>query len=327
MISRTFGWVQNPSDFSKLKLVVQIFDNQSEHYKTLRDILVPNLIYFPEVKNQLLTKLKSNTADFSYLELVGTSKGKNGKSPNKRSDAVADALIQITILPQSLNTTGKRWTDNWTSDGYLRWALSLNLIKHDRETDMCSITPLGLEFSRTGNDSDEETEILRKALLCYPPATQVLKIISESKKPITKFAIGSQLGFVGEKGFTSYDEELMLDWFKTANTVEQKKIKSDIEGTSDKYARMIASWLQKLGFVEKHSTTIETRNGEKAGFQEFSITARGLHALKQSNGSSKNTRVSKFLTWEFLAVEGKNRDYIRTRRSYILKWFYHENSG
>ncbi|MEG2708665.1 MAG: restriction endonuclease FokI recognition domain-containing protein, partial [Vagococcus sp.] len=33
MISRTYGWVQNPSDFSKLKLVVQLFDATSTHYQ------------------------------------------------------------------------------------------------------------------------------------------------------------------------------------------------------------------------------------------------------------------------------------------------------
>lgn len=326
MISRTYGWVQNPSDFSKIKLVVQIFDTQSIHYKNLRENLVPNIIYFDDVKNQLLTKLNSNIAEFSYLELVGTSKGEDGKSPKSRADAVADSLIQVTILPQSVNTTGKCWTDNWTSDGYLRWALSLNFIKHDRETDMCTITQLGLDFSRTDNDSDEEIAILRRALLCYPPATQVLSILNDANKPITKFAIGNQLGFVGEKGFTSYDEELMLDWFITGSEDEQKKIKSDIEGTSDKYARMIASWLEKVGFVAKHSTTVQTRNGIKAGFQQFSITGRGSHALKQAHGSSKNTRISKFLTWEFLAVDGKNRDYVRTRRAYILKYLQETKS-
>lgn len=320
MISRTYGWVQNPSDFSKLKLVVQIFDRESLHYKNLKDNLVSKYIYFDDIKDELISKLQAGKTDFSYLELVGTSKNKDGKSPKKRADAVADALIQVTILPQSANTTGKMWTDNWTSDGYLRWALSLNFVCHDRETDICSITPLGLEFSRTIDNSTEETNILRKALLSYPPATQVLNILDNSNNPVTKFTIGNNLGFVGEKGFTSYDEELILEWFSTGTDEEQKKIKSDIEGTSDKYARMISSWLEKVGFVTKNSTPVATKNGNKTGFQEFSITARGSHALKQAQGSSKNTRVSKFLTWEFLAVEGKNRDYIRTRRAYIIKF-------
>ena len=326
MTSRTYGWVQNPSDFSKLKLVVQIFDSTTKHYENLRKKLVRTLIPFEDIKNNLISKLDKNVEEFSYLELVGTSKDNNGRSPKKRSDAVADALIQITILPQNANTSGKRWTDNWTSDGYLRWALSLNFIKHDRNTDICSITQLGKAFSQSENKSDKETEILRKALLSYPPATQVLNILENSSSPVTKFTIGNQLGFSGEKGFTSYDEQLMLDWFKNGTNEEQKKIKSDIEGTSDKYARMIASWLHKVGFVDKLSTSVETRNGVKSGFQLFSINARGSHALKQAHGSSKNLRVKKYLTWEFLAVGGENRDYIRSRRAYILNFLKQTSS-
>lgn len=59
---------------------------------------------------------------------------------------------------------------------------------------------------------------------------------------------------------------------------------------------------------------------KKAGFQNYSITARGIHALNQANGSSKNNRVKKFLTWEFLAVDGKNKNYVRSRRAYILQF-------
>lgn len=326
MTSRTYGWVQNPSDFSKLKLVVQIFDSTTTHYENLRKNLVRTLIPFEDIKNNLISKLCRNVEEFTYLELVGTSKDKNGRPPKKRSDAVADSLIQITILPQNANTSGKKWTDNWTSDGYLRWALSLNFIKHDRNTDICSITQLGKAFSQSQNDSDEEKEILRKALLSYPPATQVLSILEKSSSPVTKFTIGNQLGFSGEKGFTSYDEQLMLDWFKNGTKDEQRTIKSDIEGTSDKYARMIASWLHKVGFVDKLSTSVETRNGVKSGFQRFSITARGSHALKQAHGSSKNSRVKKYFTWEFLAVGGENRDYIRTRRAYILNFLKQTSS-
>lgn len=320
MISRTYGWVQNPADFKKLKLVVQIFDSSSSHYDKLRKELIPNYIYFHDLKTQLIEKFEKEVTEFSYNELVGTSKNKHGKSASTRAEAVADGIIQVTILPQSVNTTGKAWTDNWTSDGYLRWGLSLNFLSHDRDTDLCKITDLGLTFSRTKNDSHEEMEILRDVLLSYPPATQVLRILEEAKKGVTKFTIGNSLGFVGEKGFTSYDEQLMIDWFVKGTRDEQRKIKSDIEGTSDKYARMISSWLEKVGFVAKTSTIVKTVNGSKAGFQRFSITGRGSHALKRSEGASRNPKKEKYITWEFLAVDGKNRDYVRTRRAYILKF-------
>lgn len=320
MIIRTYGWVQNPSDFDKLKLVVQIFDPTSLHYANLTHNLVPNYIPLQGIKNKLLQKLNNSSDEFSYTELVGTSKNSSGAPAKNRKEAIADGLIQVTILPQSSETTGKMWTDNWTADGYLRWALSLNFVKHDRETDLCKITDLGLKFSASPSKSNTEQDILRKALLSYPPASQVLNILEKAKEPVTKFYIGNQLGFSGEKGFTSYDETLMKEWFANGTVEEQKKIKSDVEGTSDKYARMICNWLEKVGYVSKQATTVKTVNGEKAGFQNYSITARGVHALNQANGSSKNNRVKKFLTWEFLAVDGKNKNYVRSRRAYILQF-------
>lgn len=317
--NRTYGWVQNPSDFKKLKKVVQIFDAQSDQYALLRDGLVSELILFANLKNSLLEKLSNNIEVFSYTELVGTSKNSLGINAKNRAEAVADGLIQITVLPQSSNTSGKRWTDNWTSDGYLRWALSLGFVVHNRETDECSITGLGRSFSQSVTETQEK-DILRKAILSYPPATQVLNILSEASEPVTKFYIGDKLGFKGEKGFTSYADNLMKEWFvSTADVKLQKSIKTDVEGTSDKYARMISTWLMKLGLVAKHNKNIETETGLRKGFIEYSITADGLHALKQSGGNSKNHRQQKYITWEFLAVDGQNRDYIRSRRAYILK--------
>lgn len=41
---RTFGWVQNPSDFNKLKKVVQVFDYTSEFHNNLKTSIIPRLI-------------------------------------------------------------------------------------------------------------------------------------------------------------------------------------------------------------------------------------------------------------------------------------------
>ena len=320
MYNRTYGWVQNPSDFKKLKLVVQIFDNTSCHYQNLKNNLIKEYIPFEDLRNSLLKKFNNEIEIFSYMELVGTSKDKTGNTAKKRGDAVADGIIQVTIEPQSSATKGKMWTDNWTSDGYLRWALSLNFVEHDRNTDFCKITPLGLEFSRSKNDSIEEKNILIKALLAYPPASQVLSVLEEAGKPVTKFYIGDRLGFKGEKGFTSYGEKNMKEWFCSVSNTEQQKIKSDTEGTSDKYARMIVSWLAKLGLVKKQSTKIDTDIGTKSGFPEYTITGPGIYELRKSCGNSSSKKIQKYITWEFLATDGANRDYIRTRRAYILKF-------
>lgn len=325
MFKRTYGWVQNPSNLENLKKTVQIFDPLSKHYSDLMNELVPSLVPFSDLKQDLLKQLSERNGSFSYLQLVGTAKDINGKSAKKRSDAVADGLIQITVSPQSLKTKGKRWTDNWTADGFLRWALSLNFVKHDRETDFCSITDKGLKFSRSTANVTEDPYLI-EALLAYPPASRVLSILNESSAPMNKFEIGEQLGFKGEKGFTSYPSELMEDWFKQATTSEQRSIRSDVEGTADKYARMIAGWLEKVGFVQKSQIMVSTNSGNKAGFQTFSITARGkLHYLR-STGCSKNKQIPKYVNWEFLAVDGtsaaekSSRDYVRTRRAYVLQF-------
>ncbi|HEL0714899.1 TPA: restriction endonuclease [Streptococcus equi subsp. zooepidemicus] len=322
---RTYGWVQNPSSFASLKKVVQIFDNQSEHYQKLLGSLI-DTIFFEEPRESLRNKLSNGVQSFSYLELVGTSKDKNNKSPRKRSDAMADSLIQISIIPQQAKNTGKTWTDNWTSDGFLRWAVSLNFMSVDRETDMFSITSKGLRFSRAIINSEEETAILRKALLSYPPATQILSLLADSGTYCTKYYLGEQLGFRGEKGFTSYNEDIMFDWLGSATKSEKKLIKADIEGTSDKYARGICNWLKNVGLVDSQTIKRTFTNGEKDGFQGYKINGRGLHALRQAQGDSKHSKLEKFVMWEFFATHGNNREYVRTRRAYIVKFLQETNS-
>lgn len=63
---------------------------------------------------------------------------------------------------------------------------------------------------------------------------------------MTKFEIGCQLGFVGEAGFTSITQTLILQGLSTAVTTDERnKLLSDTEGTSDKYVRTICAWLIK----------------------------------------------------------------------------------
>ncbi len=320
MPTRTYGWVQNPSNFSSLKRTTQIFDPESEHYHNLRKHLVPELIPFEETKRELLGLLEKRAKQFSYSALVGSKRDKNGNRNISRKSAVADALIQVSIQSQSAKTTGKTWTDNWTAAGYLSWALSLDFLRHDRDTDTCTITDRGLRFSRVEEGGLEEKQILQEAFLRYPPAVQVLRILSESRTPATKFKIGSKLGFKGEKGFTSYPEDLMMEWIEScSDKAEIKKIRQDVEGTSDKYARMIAGWLKKVGFVKTSRSYFLNNLGEKCtGFPRYSITGAGEHALRKAQGSSSNSVVEKYLTWEFLAVGSAESDYTRSRRAEIL---------
>lgn len=320
MKTRTYGWIQNPSSFKSLKKVVQIFDPTSTHYEILKNQLIENLIYFEDIKDLLLEKLNKNAEEFTYLELVGRNIDASGKSPKSRSMSVGDSLIQISITPQQAKKTQKFWTDNWTADGFLRWAVSLNFVEVDRDNDTYKITPLGKTFSQAVEDSEDELNIIRGALLSYPPATQVLSILNDAESLCTKFFIGDKLGFRGEKGFTSYNEDIMFEWLEAAtDKSEIKKIKTDVEGTSDKYARGICNWLKNVGFVKTGSVKKTFKDGREDSFPGYAITAKGKHAFNQSKGSSKNKAVEKFIMWEFLATDGQNREYVRTRRAFILK--------
>lgn len=317
MVSRTYGWVQNPSDFESLKRTVQIFDPNSSHYKELRDSLVPDLVPIESVKNEFLKLLNSDTEKFTYKQLVGGKVNAEGKSASARKFAVADGLIQLSIPSQSESTSGKRWTDNWTADGFYRWALTLGFIKLDRVTDTCEITISGKKFAGSSSRLDQDPNLI-DAILKYPPAIRVLTLLQEFDS-LNKFQMGQLLGFKGEKGFTSYKPELMDDALLNSGKEEQKKIRSDWEGSADKYARMISTWLLKLGLVSKSKPMIRGFGNTTFGFLEYSLTIRGTRALAQAQGISKHKRKEKFVEWEFLATAARNRDYLRTRRAYILK--------
>lgn len=319
---RTFGWIQNPSDLNKLKLTVNTFDCDSEHYQKLLNVIIDKeIIYFPDIAEKLKSKLREKADSFTYEELVGGIKDKYGRNTSVRADQQADSLLKITILPQSAETKGRHFTDNWTADGFLRWAVTWGFVEHNRDKDTFRLTPLGKAYSITSNGSPEEYDILINAILAYPPAIQVLSLLSKAKRGCTKFYLGNQLGFRGEKGFTSYNEELMIEWFlQTTDSEERKKIKQDIEGTSDKYARMIAGWLVKLGLVQQSQNPIQVNGVSLTGFPLYKITAKGEYALRQSRGSSKNQKIPQYIMWEFLAAGANvNRDYLRSRRAHIIQ--------
>lgn len=324
MTNRAFGWIQNPSNFSTLQKTVQIFDPDSTHYHDLKNQLINEIIiYFDEIRDDLLNKLNNRESSFTYFDLVGPSRDRNQMATSVKAKVEANALIPISALPQNYKKSGKRFIGKWSADGFLRWAVSLNFINHNRDTDEFSITPLGQEFSNSSEGSSEWKEILKKAFLSYPPATQVLKILSENTEGCTKFFIGNQLGFIGESGFTSYDETLMIEWLKRSSNSERKEIRSKREGTSDKYARMIAGWLSKIDLVSTRRVRLDNSGESFTSFQHYFITAEGEHALRQRNRDSSN---QKYLMWEFLATKGDNRDYVRTRRAYIIKFLQNTNS-
>lgn len=315
---RTFGWVQDPSNFRSLCDVVSIFDKNSDKHNDLLNDIIPNLVEERDGRDELLHALKRNPLKIKYAHLVGTSF-------IPRSASRCNGIVQATVKGQG----GRAFIGDWPADNYVRWAHCFGFIKYNYTDDTFEITEEGLELTNArtfGNDlSIKEKELLVNAVLAYPPAIRILNLLAEGEeKHLTKFELGQQLGFVGEDGFTSMPQKIFIRALSDAKSEERKKMKADWEGSSDKYARMIASWLVQLGLVEKIPKTISGDFGGKEYSetigQAYIITAAGITALRKAEGKSKHKRIAKNICWEMLATKGKDREYLRTRRAYILKF-------
>lgn len=315
---RTFGWVQDPSDFESLIKVVSIFDNKSETHKELVNEKIDRLIEERDGKSHFLEVLNSIPLKIKYADLVGTSF-------TPRSSARCNGIVQATVKGQV-----RDFISDWPADNFVRWAQALGFIKYNYFDDSFEITEEGLNL--TGAKTIEEKEdILIDSLLSYPPAVRILNLLSDGKVK-TKFELGKNLGFIGEDGFTSIPQDvLIMTLATTEDTKERNKLRTDTEGSSDKYARMIAKWLSKLGLLVQVAKEVELNIGgknykEKIG-QSYMITAKGIQSLNKVNGRSRHKRISKNISWEMLATKGTDRNYIRTRRALIIKNLIECKSG
>ena len=315
---RTFGWVQDPSDFESLIKVVSIFDNKSETHKELVNEKIDRLIEERDGKSHFLEVLNSIPLKIKYADLVGTSF-------IPRSSARCNGIVQATVKGQV-----RDFISDWPADNFVRWAQALGFIKYNYFDDSFEITEEGLNL--TGAKTIEEKEdILIDSLLSYPPAVRILNLLSDGKVK-TKFELGKNLGFIGEDGFTSIPQDvLIMTLATTEDTKERNKLRTDTEGSSDKYARMIAKWLSKLGLLVQVAKEVELNIGgknykEKIG-QSYMIAAKGIQSLNKVNGRSRHKRISKNISWEMLATKGTDRNYIRTRRALIIKSLIECKSG
>ena len=256
-VKRTFGWIQNPGDLKKLKQVVSIFQANSQTYEWLTTIRLPLLLKFrlisPNDYGIFQSELSKPTIEIGYSALKG-----KGAGSSSRKNALCSGIIQAVIDAQSsctytddngnTVTMKKPYTDDWSAEGYLRWAISCGLLEYSRTFDTCKISSLGQKLALSADGSQDEYETLTEALLSYPPVIRILSLLKE-KEEQTKFDLGSRLGFIGELGFTSVPQEIFLYDYCTANADERADIRSNFEGDSDKYARGIASWLVQMGWV------------------------------------------------------------------------------
>lgn len=315
---RTFGWIQDPSNFRSLCDVVAVFDCNSKKYKELSGSVIPQLVSEEDGRKELINALNKRPLAIAYSKLVGTSFF-------PRASARCNGIIQAAVKGQSRPFIG-----DWPADNFLRWAHALGFIRYDYESDSFSITPEGKRLSKAyaGNSdlNDKEKAVLIDAVLAYPPACRILNLLAHTDDThLTKFELGSRLGFVGEDGFTSLGQKTIVKAIALAkDAYERNNIIQNREASADKYARMIAKWLQKLGLVEQKPKKVAVDlAGETFSCsipQAYVITNAGRIALGRVNGRSRHKRIAKNVFYEMMATKGSDREYIRTRRSYILKF-------
>lgn len=313
MAERTLGWIQNPSSFENLKNVVSVFDKNTELYKEILNTKLPKLVEDLDLRMKLISEMKKEPLEMDYVLL----KGHGIKSGQNRSDAECSGIVQAAITTQG----GRTYTDDWTADGFLRWGISIGLLDYDTEKDTVSITKLGEDFVHSKSEKSDK-EILISAFLSYPPAVRILTLLANGEH-LTKFEIGKQLGGLGEAGFTSIPQDLYIQAIELASETDKATIRSNTEGSADKYARMISGWLSKVGLVQRVEKEVSAKIGDveykvKIG-HSFRITLKGIKELKRTRGLSSYSKTNKIVYWQMLSTKGKDRDYIRNRRGHIIK--------
>lgn len=331
MANRTFGWIQNPSSTTTLRNIVSLFVPESEFHKYMVNERLPllasaDLFASKELYLDFQNILRKKKPTIPYEMLKG--QGAMGES---RAKAKCSGLAQAAVTGQQFKEyviggnkirIKKPYTDDWTADGFLRWAISLGFLDYDYSKDSCSITNLGIRFAKT-NNHDEIKNILGYAYLSYPPVCRILRLL-EKYGHLTKFEIGSKLGFTDEEGFTSFPQNIWVQAYEEATDNDTKRnLCSDTEGSSDKYARMICGWLKEIGWVDKCPKTVTTTLGGKTYSCEissaFKITPCGLKHYHEAIGKSNGKRIPKIVYREMLASKAPNASYLRMRRSYILQ--------
>lgn len=312
MADRSLGWVQNPSDFKKLKNVVEAFDYESDTYFFLVDHAIPDYVTDLQLKDEMLNVLAIRPLSVPYEILKG-----KGVSPGQsRRDAKCTGIIQA-VLP---NQSGRPYSDDWTTDGFIRWAISIGFLDYIKDKDEVTITETGLSLSRCLDISSRD-EILTQAFLSYPPAIRILELLKDQKH-LTKFELGKQLGGLGEPGFTSIPQELFVQALAKSSPEERQRLRSNVEGSADKYARMICTWLSKVGLVQRIGKEVSIILGAEKFTEEigtsYRITLNGLQKLHSAKGLSSHSKIPKIVYWEMLATKSADRDYLRTRRALII---------
>lgn len=308
--TRAFGWVQDSGNLDSLCDVVAIFDETSDFHKMLKTQTLPSLVKDEKMRSEMFSQLNTRPVSLTYKILTG-----------RRCKTDCTGIVQAAVKGQKGG-----WIVDWAADNFLRWAQAFGFISYNYNDDTFSITESGKRLVH----SEDKKELLIKAALSYPPAYRILSFLKNPETVLTKYEIGEQFGFVGEEGFIFYPVASVVAALSNAENDEgRKKIKANWESTSDKYARTICQWLIKLGLLEKTRKEVSAFYGNTVyseTFNAFRITPKGEKYLRNSTGNSRHRKMKKNVSYEmFSLMNGKEKDYIRFRRSLILKFLAEHN--
>lgn len=331
MATRTFGWIQNPSSTDTLKDILGLFVQGSKFHTYMTEKRLPllasaGLFQTPNLYLEFQKILRANKP-IAYNVLKGKGAGggsrKNAKCSGLAQAAVTGQQCQTYTIDNKIVKIKKPYTDDWTADGFIRWAVSLGFLNYNYSDDTCSITLLGIDFVNAEN-TKEKNDILGRAFLSYPPVCRVMGLLCKYQH-MTKFEIGAKLGFTDEAGFTSFPQNIWVQAYEEATDAnEKKKLRSDTEGSSDKYARMICNWLESIGWVSKKPKLVKETFGSKTYECEitsaFEITAMGIINYRKAIGMSKSPRIPKIVYIEMLASKASDANYLRMRRTLIIEF-------
>lgn len=313
MAERTFGWVQEAYTLDNLKNVVSVFVPDSRINRLLKTDKIPRLIEDEEKREEFIKELDQEEIRIPYTHL----KGKGTPKGYTRSNAPCSGIIQAVLPGQR-----KEYQSDWPADSFLRWAVSIGFLDYDRTADECSLSVLGKQYAMAEGGSKEEEEVLKTALLSYPPVCRVLSLLMKEGH-MTKFEIGARLGFIGEAGFTSIPQSMIVEGLAAAEEKEEKtKLLQDTEGTSDKYVRTICSWLISVDWVRKIPKEIPGLNGSRGNTevipQSYQLTLKGRTICNHITGGSRCRKIPKRVMWDMLATKAADREYLRNRRAHII---------
>lgn len=203
----------------------------------------------------------------------------------------------------------------WSYDARCRARaiVATGMVHLDRDIQGYVITDLGRELIAAPKStiikkknrvlSEEEKEIFKKGILSNPPVIQVLSLLNNSRrngKSLSKYDIGAQLGYAGDRGFTHIEAEYVARIGASFN---------DKEGDADKWARTILSWLQQVGWV------VPDKKLDYYGksLQTYTTTEEVENVLRYDAKS-----VTKYVPQEMLCSEKNPFSSIVQKRRYVI---------